>query len=95
MVAELIVCLYQALSEERPREQIVIHLTYAQVLLGKRVDGRDYYFARNEVTRELRYQGSPIMIPILEYKDAIVRELEVDLGFGLGLDAEETKYSWK
>ena len=51
MVAELIVCLYQELCEDTPEEQPVIHLTYAQVLLGKRIEGRDYYFSRNSISR--------------------------------------------
>jgi hypothetical protein len=90
MVAEMIVCLYQTLREEHPKERPVIHLTYAQVLLGKRIDGRDYYFSHNEVKPSMRYKGSPIMIPILEYKEAIVRELQIDLRHGLGLTEEET-----
>ena len=90
MVAELIVCLYQSLCEERPNEQPVIHLTYAQVLLGKRVEGRDYYFSRNEVSSAIRHRGSPIMIPILEYQEAISRELHIDLRYGLGLAEDET-----
>ena len=90
MVAELIVCIYQKLRDERPNEQAVIHLTYAQVLLGKRIEGREYYFARHEVSREMRFQGSPIMIPILEYQEAVTRELEIDLRYGLGFTRDET-----
>ena len=89
MVAEMIVCIYQKLREEVPQEKPLIHLTYAQVLLGKRIHGRDYYFSRNEVTQELRHQGTPIMIPILEYKEAITRELQIDLRHGLGMSEQE------
>ncbi|MAD60727.1 MAG: hypothetical protein CMH49_04310 [Myxococcales bacterium] len=89
MVAEMIVCIYRKLREEEPQERPVINLTYAQVLLGKRIDGRDYYFSRKEISGSMRYQGTPIMIPILEYKEAIARELQIDLRHGLGLDEQE------
>ena len=89
MVAEMIVCIYRKLREEQPQERPMIHLTYAQVLLGKRIDGRNYYFSRNEVNQSMRYQGQPIMIPILEYKEAIARELQIDLRHGLGLTENE------
>lgn len=89
MVAEMIVCIYRKLREESPQERPMIHLTYAQVLLGKRIDGRDYYFSRNEISGNMRYQGTPIMIPILEYKEAITREIQIDLRHGLGMDEKE------
>ena len=91
MVAELIVCLYQTLREEEPDCDPVIHLTYAQMMLGKRIGGRAYYFSRREVTPELRYQGTPIMIEPLEYAEAIKRELMIDIKHGMGLSEDEAK----
>jgi hypothetical protein len=91
MVAELIVCLYQTLREEEPDCYPIIHLTYAQVMLGKRIEGRDYYFSRGEVTPTLRYQGKPIMIEPLEYAEAIKREMMIDLKHGMGISEDEAK----
>ena len=91
MVAELIVYLYQSLLDEEPDETPVIHLTYAQLLLGKLIDGKAYYFSRNEVTPELRYKGKPIMIPILDYHREIQRELQIDLHHGLGLSEQAAR----
>jgi len=91
MVAELMVCLYQTLREEDPDCYPVIHLTYAQMMLGKRIQGRAYYFSRGEVTPERRYKGTPIMIEPLEYAEAIKRELMIDIKHGMGISEEEAR----
>ena len=91
MVAELIACLYTTLQTENPEVTPRLHLVYAQVLLGKRIEGREYYFYRGEVTRELRHRGEPIMIELESYQDAIAREVMIDLQHGLGLSERDAR----
>jgi len=92
MVATLISRLYETLREARPQERPVFHLYYAVVKLGKRYQGRSYYYATEDrLPSRVESHGQPIFINHELYEATIRRELTEEVQFGLGLSAEEAQ----
>jgi hypothetical protein len=85
MVAELIVRLYAQLRERHPEGRVVIDLMYAVVKIGKRYQGRDYFYAQGHIPSEVENDGHAILIKGDKYKEAIRREVIEEVIHGLGV----------
>jgi len=89
MVAELITRLYETFAERDPQARPVFHLYYAVVKLGKRYQGRAYYYhVDHHIPQHIERAGQPIFIQHELYESSIRRELVEEVQYGLGLNAE-------
>ena len=89
MVAELITRLYERFAERDPQARPIFHLYYAVVKLGKRYQGRAYYYhVDHHIPQHVERAGQPIFIQHELYESSIRRELVEEVQYGLGLNAE-------
>lgn len=92
MVAELISRIYETLSEKDPQSKPIFHLYYASVKIGKRYQGKSYYYHLNrDIPQYIERAGDPIFINHDLYESSIRRELIEEVQYGLGLTANEAQ----